>query len=492
MSKPNFPGRSSDPPENAAGAAVGGGTGTAGEWRERASRHFVLGDNAAAARAARRGLLVDPGHAALTALEAFARQRLADLTAALRGARRAVALNPVHAGSWRLRGAVAYALGRKAEAIRSGRRALLLDPGDRPAAKNVFVGERERGDWTRAVRVGRWIGALAPESDADALNLGVLLLSLGRWSEGWPKYDRRLRVAGARPRPDRLPQPYWDGASDPGLGLAVWCDQNVGDEMQFAQLLPEVAARVGRVVLECDPRLVSLFARSFPGVEVVARSDPPDPRLTAPDVRAQIPQGHLGGVLRPDAGSFARGPRSWLAADPGRVDTLRARYRGLGGGRPVIGVSWRSINAAFQGKNLPLARWGPVLRAVDALFLSVQYGDVAADVAEAEAATGVAVVRDPGVDALADLDGFAAQLAATDLVISISNSTIHQACGLGRPVWGLLHIRPDWRWGVAGVDCPWFPSLRLYRQSDRGDWASVLAAVAGDLRRRLAEGSGAC
>ncbi len=340
--------------------------------------------------------------------------------------------------------------------------------------------------------IGRWVGALDPASDADAFELGALLLSLGRWSEGWPLYDRRLAVAGARPRPDRLPQPYWSGAADPSLGLAVWCDQNVGDEMQFAQLVPEAAARVGRLILECDPRLVALFARSFPGVEVGARADPPDPRLTAPGVRAQIPQGHLGGLLRRHPGAFAGGPRSWLVADPHAVAAARARYRRLSDGRPVIGVSWRSANAAFQGKNLPLARWGPVLRAVDALFLSVQYGDVAGDLAETEAATGVTVVRDPAVDALADLDGFAAQLAATDLVISISNSTIHQACGLGRPVWGLLHVRPDWRWGVAGAECPWFPSLRLYRQADRGDWDPVLAAVADDLRRRLAQGPGAC
>ena len=185
MSKTNFPERPPTPSGNAAEAAAGGGPGTAGTWRELASRHFVRGDHAAAARAARRGLLADPGHPALTALEAFAQQRLADLAAALRGARRAVAVNPAHAGSWRLRGAVAYALGRKREAIRSGRRAMLLDPGDRPATSNVFVGEREAGDWARAVTIGRWVGALDPASDADAFELGALLLSLGRWSEGW-------------------------------------------------------------------------------------------------------------------------------------------------------------------------------------------------------------------------------------------------------------------------------------------------------------------
>jgi len=237
---------------------------------------------------------------------------------------------------------------------------------------------------------------------------------------------------------------------------------------------------------------VPLFARSFPGIRVVARADRPDPVLLAPEVGAQIPQGHLGGLLRPDPASFQRGPASWLAADPGRTAALRTRYREWSGGRPVVAVAWKSVNVAFKGKNLPLSAWGPVLGNRGALFLCAQYGDVAGDLEAARAATGVAVVRDPEVDPLADLDGFAAQLAAVDLVISISNSTIHQACGLGRPVWGVLHLRPDWRWGVEGTGCPWFPSLRLYRQTARGDWDPVLGRIGADLRGWLADRAGAC
>jgi hypothetical protein len=158
----------------------------------------------------------------------------------------------------------------------------------------------------------------------------------------------------------------------------------------------------------------------------------------------------------------------------------------------VVAVAWKSVNVAFKGKNLPLSAWGPVLANPGALFLCAQYGEVEGDLEAARAATGVEVARDPEVDPLVDLDGFAAQLAAVDLVISISNSTIHQACGLGRPAWGILHVRPDWRWGVAGTDCPWFPTLRLYRQAVRGSWDPVLRRVADDLRRWLADRAGAC
>lgn len=491
MSKANFQGPAAASPV-AAPARPDECRAAADVWHARASRHYLDNDAAATVRAARRGMLVEPQRHALVALAGFALQRLNALEAAREAAARAAVLQPLHAGSWRLRGAVAYVLGRRAEAAVATRRALVLDPRDPGAALNGLAVERDAGRWGDAIAAGQRLLVLDPSSDANAMELGLLYLSLGRWAEGWPLYDRRLRHPRRRLAPVRLPQPQWDGRVDRRLTLAVWCDENVGDEMQFAQLLPEVAARVGAVVLECDPRLVPLFARSFPAVRVVARADPPDARLLGPEIGAQIPQGHLGGLLRPDGSAFARGPRSWLAADPARSEALARRYRQWSGGRPVIGLSWKSANLAFRGKNLPLAEWGPVLRESGAAFLSVQYGDVAADLAAARSVTGAEILHDAEVDPLADLDGFAAQLAAVDLVISISNSTIHQACGLGRPVWGLLHVRPDWRWGVRGDSCPWFPSLRLYRQAERAAWGPVLEQVAGDLRRWLAGRPGAC
>ncbi|EDP65320.1 TPR domain protein [alpha proteobacterium BAL199] len=465
---------------------------TADHWHKRASRAHLSGDELATIQAARRGLALDPGRHALVAMMAFAHQRTGALNTGRTAAERATIITPGHVDSWCLLGALAHVLGRPEQARRAARRALLLNPADRPATHNLFTALRQAGDWNRAVRAGRRSLVLDPRSDSNAFDLGMLLLSLGRWTEGWPLYDRRLRLKHARPRPDRLPQPFWDGHTDPKLSLAVWGDQNVGDEMQFASLLPEMALRVGHVVLECDPRLVPLFARSFPEFDVVARADPPDPRLTAPSVGAQIPQGHLGRLLRPDSASFGCGPQSWLIPDPSRVADLRARYHARSGGRPLIGIAWKSSNAAFKGKNVPLAQWGSLLREQDALFLSVQYGDVSADLNEARTAIGVDIAHDPEIDALSDLDGFAAQLAATDMVISISNSTIHQACGLGRPAWGILHIRPDWRWGVERDTCPWFPTLRLYRQATRGDWTPVLEAVDRDLRRWLADRPAAC
>ncbi|NQW10639.1 MAG: hypothetical protein HQ481_12255 [Alphaproteobacteria bacterium] len=479
MSKPNLPSRAKEPPDwsaDAGGAAV---------WHARASQAFRDEQWEAAITRARRGQLVDPRESSLCVLEALACIRRLNADASL-AARRVTVIAPDRAVGWRMLGALAYVTGRIDAARDGARRALALTPNDLAAARNYFQILKNDGVWDIAITYGRRTHALAPNDDDAAFDLGMLYLALGRWAEGWPLYDRRLALRDARPRADRFELPFWDGSLALELHLLVWTDQNIGDEMQFGRLLPEVTARVGKVTVECDPRLVPLFARSFPSITIVPRADPPAPVMDAGPYDIQIPQGHLGRLLRSDPAAFDRGPRRWLAAGAERASRLRDRYREWSGGRPVIGIAWKSVNVKFQGKNVPLPLWAPVMRATNALFLSVQYGSVCDDLSAARAATGVDIAHDPEIDPMVDLDGFAAQLEAVDAVISISNSTIHQACGLGRPVMGLLHVRPDWRWGLTGDTSPWFPSLRLYRQRDRGDWAPVLERVGADLRRWLA------
>ncbi|MDF1792671.1 MAG: tetratricopeptide repeat protein [Thalassobaculaceae bacterium] len=446
--------------------------------RGRALDARTAGNLTAAVDLVRHSQLLHPDEPLLTFFEGHCSFTLERGPAARSAFRRTVSLQPSHASAWRYLGIQAFTALDGAAAEAAWRRSLMLDPGDPAALYNLFQARRQRGQWDQAIRAGVWSSVLKPEDDTGAFDLGMLYLALGRWADGWPLYDRRIRLSSARLRPDRFALPHWDGHPNPALRLLVWCDQNVGDEMQFAQLIPDLCQRVGHVTVECDARLVPVFARSFPSISVIARSEPPASG-TAAD--AQIPQGHLGRILRPASDSFAATPRKWLTADAGTADRLRRRYRDWAKGAPVVGIAWKSANQVFRGKNVPLEDWVPVLRVPGVRFLSLQYGEVADDLATLRDLSGVTVLHDPAISALHDLDGFGAQLDAVDLVISISNSTIHQACGLGRPVWAMLHLRPDWRWGVEGETCPWFPTLRLYRQTTRFEWTPVASAVAADL-----------
>ena len=111
------------------------------------------------------------------------------------------------------------------------------------------------------------------------------------------------------------------------------------------------------------------------------------------------------------------------------------------------------------------------------IIVDLQYGDSDMDRAQFEAETGVSVIRDKEIDALKDLDGFAAQVDAMDLIVSISNTTVHVAGALGVPAWVLLPNAPMWRWMIDRDDTPWYPLVRLFRQNKRGDWPGVMEKV---------------
>lgn len=443
------------------------------------------------------GQIVDPTHLPSVMIEGYGFYQTAQAKPALAAFGRSLRLRPDHNRGWHMTAVLRHVQGDRSAALEAAQRFILTAPGDPAAGHNLFhmlrskLRDREAENWLQRAYLASQAAHAAvdrgPEVEARMVSigfdLGMLLLSKYRWDEAWSLYNLRLRRAGPPPTRTRYPQPLWDGTDGPSAHLLVWGDENIGDEMQFAQILPELRPKVRRLTLECDPRLAPLFRRSFPWLDVVPRGEAPPQG----PFDLQCPTGHLGGLFRSEVRAFAnRPPGPWLRPDPAKVAYLRARYRRVSGGRPVIGIAWKSKNIKFQGKNVPLAEWAPVLDSKGAMFLSVQYGDVDADLAAVEAQLGIRIPRDVEIDPLVDLDGFAAQLAAVDMVISTSNSTVHQACALGRPVWTLVHVRPDWRWGLRGERSPWFPSLRLYRQMDRDDWAPVLERVGADLRDWIA------
>ncbi|MBI3710900.1 MAG: hypothetical protein HY246_24910, partial [Proteobacteria bacterium] len=278
-------------------------------------------------------------------------------------------------------------------------------------------------------------------------------------------------------------QPPWDGRPLSQTKLLLWGEQGVGDEIIYAGLVGEAGERAGACMLECEPRLVPLFARSFRQIEVVARSDPAHPSTVASDIGAQLALGSLPGLLRPSFDSF-RPHRGYLAADPARAAALRARYRALGPG-PVVGVGWRSSRRDLtRWKSSDLSDWGPILTLPGVVFVNLQYGDCRAELQQVQETIGVTIHDDREIDSLKDLDAFAAQVAATDLTVSISNTAVHFAGALNVPVWtllptglGLLHY-----WFLEREDSPWYPSMRLFRQRKLGDWGDVIARVAAELR----------
>jgi hypothetical protein len=308
----------------------------------------------------------------------------------------------------------------------------------------------------------------------------------GDFARGWPEYEWRLKQK--KRRRHHFPFPWWNGESLAGKTLLVYAEQGIGDEIFFASCLPEIIARAGHCIVECEPRLAPLFARSFPQATIHGgdRQAGLGWLTGLPAVDLQVAAGSVLQHLRPDAGSFpSRG--AFLSADAQAVAGWRGRLAALGDGLKV-GISWRGGRLARQRRerSTRLQQWAALLALPRAHFVNLQYGDCGAELDEVRARSGVAIHAWDAPDPLVDMDGFAALVSALDLVISVDNSTVHLAGALGVPTWLLLPQVPEWRWFSGRADSPWYPCVRIFRQPVLGDWDGVMSEAARELRMRLA------
>ncbi len=196
--------------------------------------------------------------------------------------------------------------------------------------------------------------------------------------------------------------------------------------------------------------------------------------------------------MRPDLSSFPD-QGTFLHADTEKAAALKSKYADQFGNAVRIGISWRSGNPRFgKAKSLSLTELGSVFTQVEATFVDLQYGDNKEERLALQSKADAELYRDPDIDSLADLDAFAAQVAAMDLIITASNTTAHMAGALGVPCWVMVLAGPGllWYWFLDRNDSPWYPSLRLFRQTTPGDWTTVIQEVSEALTGFVSSRSG--
>jgi ADP-heptose:LPS heptosyltransferase len=218
--------------------------------------------------------------------------------------------------------------------------------------------------------------------------------------------------------------------------------------------------------------LRTLFARSFPEAVTIS-GFVPDPHADF-EIATHLPSGSLPGLFRTSIAAFGATTSPYLAADPLKRAELRARYFD---GRKVVGLAWYTANKKTgRNRSIDLSLLAPLFALSGIRWVSLQYG--IHDALEMQAAAANApILVDRDIDQLTNIDAFAAQIRAMDLVITIDNSTAHLAGALGVPTWALLPFAPNWRWLLERSDNLWYPTIRLFRQTKEGDWQSVVQQV---------------
>ena len=293
---------------------------------------------------------------------------------------------------------------------------------------------------------------LDPSFAAAHHNLGHALLADGRLEEGWGEYSWRWRSRNYEHSRDISVVPVWGGEPIENKRLLIRSEQGIGDKILFASILPEVIALGDEITLETERRLVPVFKRSFPKLSVSSYVD------NLNDYDYQISLGDLPGLFRKQFSSF-RKKSAYLLPKRGLKENLRSKYHEHD--KILVGISWHSK----KPKTVALKQFAPLFELPNCKFVNLQYGDHSIEIQQFEADVGQRIVTDGAVDPIKDFDSFVAQVAAMDAVITVQNTTLYAAGGLGVPTFAILPPIPDWKWLGQKTSSPWHDSVRLFHRS---------------------------
>jgi tetratricopeptide (TPR) repeat protein len=435
--------------------------------------HFNAGRYERAIACFEASLAIDPAQNGALHLKGICQLRLKRFEEAYENCSRALALSPDDPEITCNIGLILHGRGLHAEALGHFDAALALDP--RLALAHCLragtLAEFRRFDEALA----DYDKALALDPDlADAHWNGALLrLLLGDFETGWRERQWGRKCAGLDFVDRQFAQPLWRGETDiAGKTILLHSDEGLGDSIQFARYATLVAQLGARVILEVQDAVHPLLS-AIEGVALCL----PKTGVTLPDFDLQCPTSDLPLAFATRLETIpCATPYLW--PQPARVSQWQAR---LGPHERLrVGLVW-SGNPAHNNdgnRSMPFAAVTALLD-VDACFISLQKDPRPADRALLRETREI-------VDPTAHLTDFvetAALLACLDLVITVDTSVAHLAGAMGRPTWILLPYKPDFRWLLDRDDSPWYPSVRLFRQSERRNYDEVLARVRDELRK---------
>lgn len=411
-------------------------------------------------------------------------QRLDDPVRAEQSLRRALELRPNLLPAYAALATLLFGQGRLHEAETLCRTALALAPQAEEIAALLEQVRQQRGMVTTATRYEeqqRYPEALTALEEALRLNpqayearwrYAELLLLLGRYQEGWAAYEWRLqdpRWIAAMGRCE-FAAPRWQGEPLDGKTILVYAEQGFGDTLQFSRYLPLLHQRGARIIFYCDRELLPLYQQAPYLMRVEAKSYHKALTETVDYHAALMSLPHGCGTTLEKIP--AETPYLYIC------DERRAQWQQrIGGAGFKVGLVWagRETHANNQRRSCGLAALAPLAGVKGVQFYSLQKGAAALDAASQPAGM---VIEDLAPQ-LNDFSDTAAAIEQLDLVIAVDTAVAHLAGTLGKPVWILNYFPPEWRWLLGRDDSPWYPTMRLFRQSATdADWSPVVERVA--------------
>jgi tetratricopeptide (TPR) repeat protein len=421
---------------------------------------------------------------------------------------RALQLKPDYAVAHHNLGNVLRGHGQLDQAIASFKKALELRPDYAEAHINLGIALRDSGQGAAAIAQFEQAARLKPDSAELYNNWGVALFGTGHvdqalgkyemalrlnpdfaeahvnralaclqngdWHRGWPEFEWRSKMKGMPQR--QWLRPAWQGDALEGRTILLSAEQGLGDTIQFVRYVELVRERGGLVLLECPKALGRLLA-SCPGIDriVTETANPADYEYQASLLSLPLV---FGTTLTSIPSSVP-----YIHAEPSLIERWQQELACVT--ELKVGIAWQgSLNYRWdRQRSIPLIEFAPLAAVPGVRLLSLQKGFGSEQVASAAGRLQIMdLSKRLDVEAGAFMDT-AAVMTNLDLVITSDTATAHLAGALGVPVWVALPFVADWRWLREREDCPWYPTMRLFRQHRPGDWAEVFERLASELRR---------
>lgn len=357
------------------------------------------------------------------------------------------------------------------EAVDVYQRVIAIEPDNFDANSNMALTLLKMGEAQRSLDLYQGIARRWPDNNDALANRSLAMLTLGDLEGGFREYETRWRSAAFQNK--EFNQPRWDGSDPAAKTILLMSEQGLGDTLQFVRYAPLVAQRGATVLVSCPAELRGVI-ETVKGITRIFTSGQPLPRFDAHAPMASLP------VLFKTTIESIPANVPYVSADPARVRNWRDRLRESPGLK--VGIAWAGspLHQNDRARSCKLADFAPLAAVEGVAFFSLQKGLTAAEAKNPPAGMNVQCLGDE----LRDFTDTAALLECLDLLISVDTSVVHLAGALGRPVWTLLARGPDWRWMLERSDTPWYPTMRLFRQRNLGDWSTVFVEVAEQLRHK--------
>ncbi len=356
--------------------------------------------------------------------------------------------------------------------------AIRLKPAYAEAHNNLGITRLQMAEPQQAMACYDRALELRQDYPEARLNRALALLAQGNMEEGWREYEWRWNGNGLKKR--TFAQPEWAGETLPHGTVLLYTEQGLGDTIQFIRHASQVKERVGSVILEAHANLLPVL-KGCPGITQFVPQGKPLPEFTAHCALLSLPR-----IFQMQLETIPT-PVPYLFPEPERVSRWREVLRSIPGMK--IGVAWQG-NREFRGdrqRSLALRFFAPLAAIPGVSLVGLQKGEGTEQIQEVTGQFHVHTLA--GLDEGAAFVDSAAVMSQLDLIVTSDTAIAHLAGALGRQVWVVLSAASDWRWLKHREDSPWYPTMRLFRQKQLGDWAEVFRRVAVNVAVHLQDGT---